>query len=127
MKTLNEERSYWPVISLVILIFFGLLNLFVLLFYAPRIHATYEDIFPGAALPRMTLMMLMARFPLVFVILAWSSAAVVRVKQRHPSAIYIVGSGLFAFLVFLAIMAYALVYLPANAVANGDMGEPYVP
>jgi hypothetical protein len=127
MTPTTEKRSYWPVVSLVMLILFGLLNIFTLLFYSPRINNIYHDIFPGAALPKMTQILIAARLPLAFVILAWGVAAIVMVKRRHPTAIYIVSIGLFLFLALLAITAYALVYLPVDSVANGTMGEPYIP
>lgn len=127
MKTSTESRSYWPIISLVMLILLGLINLYALLFYAPRSRDMYHDIFPGVALPKMTRFMLAAHWPLALGVLAWVSAAIVGVKRRHPLAIYVVGIGQFLFLVFLAILAYALIYLPASSVANGSMGEPYIP
>lgn len=123
----SSESSYWPIISLAMLILLGLLNLFVLLFYSARLNDTYHDIFPGAALPKMTEILFAARLPLAFVILAWVAAAIIGVKRRRPSAIYVVTIGFFLFLVFLAILAYALIYLPTNSVVNGSMGEPYIP
>jgi hypothetical protein len=108
MSAAPETSRAWPIVSLVILVILGAINLFVLFFFVPDFEQMYHYTLHGRQLPGITLFIMAARIPLAFIALAWSISGIVTVWKRHRAAIWIVNLGLLFFFALVWVTTVAL-------------------
>jgi len=120
MSAALENNRAWPIVSLVILLMLGAINLCLLLFVVPDFDQRFQTTWPGKPLPNITQFIIATRIPLVLIALAWSIAGTVTVWRRHWTAICIVSLGqLFFFaLIWVTTVALIIAEIPIISLAS---------
>jgi hypothetical protein len=120
MSVSPETSRAWPIVSLVILLMLGAINLCLLLFVVPDFDQRFQTTWPGKPLPNITQFIIATRIPLVLIALAWSIAGTVTVWRRHWTAICIVSLGqLFLFaLIWVTTVALIIAEIPIISLAS---------
>ncbi len=106
-----SNRRFWKVLSLVILIAISASCIFTLCFIIPKFEQIYADAMPGKPLPRLTLLLLDSRFPLMAINALWPLAGIVLLMRNHRSTMVWLNLGTLLGFIELALVTLAL-FLP---------------
>jgi type II secretory pathway component PulF len=94
------------------------INIFLSLFIVPKFEQIYQDALPGLPLPGVTAFIIAARFPLVFVAIAWSIVGSIAIWRQPRGAIWIVNLAYLYFIFLIGVTVIAL-FLPMNGIIVG--------
>jgi hypothetical protein len=108
MSASPETSRAWPIVSLVILVGFGAINIFLPLFIVPKFEQIYADALLGKPLPGITEFIIAARIPLALVALAWPVTGILAVWKRYRAAFWIINLGYLFFVALIGVTVIAL-------------------
>ena len=122
MSAATETGRAWPIVSLVVLVALGGINVFLALFIVPKFEQIFQDALPGQRLPGLTEFIMEDQIPLALLAVVWPVGGIVAVWRRYRAAIWIVGIGCVFFFFLIGVTITAL-FQPMIAI-DGGMEAP---
>jgi hypothetical protein len=108
-----ETRRFSVTVSLVALVLFGAVTIFLLLSVVPKFEQIFADALPGKPLPDVTEFILRDRIGLVFVALGWPILCIVLRRWQKSNGALWINIGIVLFILGIAITVFAL-FLPIS-------------
>jgi type II secretory pathway component PulF len=123
MRALRKSGA-WPIVSIVVLVGLGLINIFLSLDVVPKFQQIYQEALPGMPLPALTNFIITARYALAFVALTWPIVGIVALGRRHRAATWIINIGDLCFFLLVPVTTLALFMPMTGGMAVGMSDAP---